>query len=54
MTFFGEAEQDERRAVMLKEFRKRQRRIGLEPLPVFVPSVRPPSDNNKKIKKGTK
>jgi hypothetical protein len=53
VTFLGQAEEDERKAAMLEEFRKRQRRLGLKPLPRYVPSVPPPNDNEK-IKKGTK
>jgi hypothetical protein len=51
VTFFGTAEDEARR---LEDFRKRQRRIGLKPLPRYVPSVPPPNDNNKKMRKDSK
>lgn len=53
MTFLGQAEEDARKAALLKEFRKRQRRIGLKPLPQYKSMGLPPV-NDKKIKKDTK
>lgn len=53
MTFLGQAEEDARKAALLKDFRKRQRRIGLKPLPVYKSMGLPPTDS-KKNKKDTK
>jgi hypothetical protein len=53
VTFLGQAEEDERKAAMLEHFRKRQRSLGLKPLPRYKSMGLPPV-NDKKIKKDTK